>query len=150
MKLRRALASTGFILFGLTLLYGLTLMVLLIWTPPGIEEWCRPRARKPFSAVAWRSSRFGAPERYKMANDLVRSGRLLGKTGQEVKALLGQESSGDYLDTRAFIGYDLVSQRQFPAKCFLLPSFLFLNTDSWLLEVELEQGTVTRVKIRHT
>jgi hypothetical protein len=150
MKLTRMLAITGLVCLGLAVAYALIVLVLLVRTPVGMEEWFRPKARRPFSEAAWRATKFGDPDRYRMANDLVRSGRLLGKTAREVKELLGQQSSEDHLGTKTLIGYDLVSQRQFPAKCFLLPSFLFLNTDTWLLEVEAEHGKVKRVKIRFT
>ena len=147
---KRIFAITGLISLALVFAYGLTIFVLLARTPVELEEWLRPRTRKPFSELAWRSTRFGDPDRYKMANDLVWSRRLLGKTEQQVKELLGQQSSEDHLNMRTLIGYDLVSQRQFPANCFCLPSFLFLNTDTWLLEIEVEHRTVKRVKIRST
>jgi hypothetical protein len=150
MRPRRISALAGLLVFGLALLYGLVVVALLVHTPAGIEKWFRPKPRKPFSTVAWQASRFGDPDRYKMANDLVRSRRLVGRTEQAVRDLLGPESSQDQIGARTLIGYDLVPQRQFPARCFLLPSFLFLNTDTWLLEVELDHGTVTRVTIRFT
>ena len=105
---------------------------------------------KPFSSAAWQSTRFGDADRFKMANDLVRSGRLLGMMQQDVEQLLGRGSSQDELGSRILIGYDLVPQKQFPAKCIILPKFLFWNTDTWLLEVEIAGGHVKRAWIRGT
>jgi len=85
-----------------------------------------------------------------MANDLVRSGRLLGMAQQEVEVLLGKRTTQDELGSRILLGYDLVPQRQFPAKCLILPRFLFWNTDTWLLEVEIGGGRVKQVRIRGT
>jgi hypothetical protein len=150
MRLRRILTTCGLICVGLVLLYGVVVLFLIVQTPVGIEEWFRPRPRKPFSKEAWQLTRFGDSDRYRMANDLVSSRRLLGKTEQEAREMLGKASSEDHLDASLLIGYDLVSQRQFPAKCCLLPSFLFLNSDTWLLEVEIKGGAVKGAKIRFT
>ncbi len=85
-----------------------------------------------------------------MANDLVRSRQLFGKTEREVRSLLGAPHSEDRSGTRVLLGYDLVHQRQFPAKCFLLPSCLLINVDTWLLEIDLDKGRVRATRIRFT
>jgi hypothetical protein len=80
MKLRQTLAITGLSVLGLGFVYAASVLVLMFWTPVRLEEWFRPRPCKAFSTLAWKSTRFGDPERYKMANELVRTGRLLGKS----------------------------------------------------------------------
>jgi hypothetical protein len=142
---------SGLVLLGLASLYTLALCFLIVRGPTAeIEEWFRPRPRKPFVSAAWQSTQFGDADRFKMANDLVRSGRLLGVTQKDVEVLLGRANSQNNLGSRILIGYDLVPQRQFPAKCIILPNFLFWNTDTWLLEVEIVGGYVERAGIRGT
>src|SRR6266853_4187302 len=138
MKRRRQLLIVSLTLGGLALLYVLTVLILIVRTPVEMENWFRPRPCEPFSKALWDSTRFGDPPRYKMANDLVRSGCLMGKSEREVRELLGQPSSEDRSGTEVRVGYDLIAQRRFPARCFLLPSFLFLNMDTWLLEIQCE------------
>src|SRR5690242_18735713 len=130
--------------------YGATLAYLIVRTPPDMDERFRPKPREPFSAQKWGTTRFGDPLRYKMANDLVRSGKLLGMGEAEVRSLLGAPTSEDRVAGELWIGYDLASQRQFPAGCFLLPSWLFMNSDTWLLEVRLKDEKLRTVKIRFT
>jgi hypothetical protein len=132
------------------MLYILGVLLLLAWAPPELEVWFRPRSHKPFSEAAWHSTRSGEPDRYKMANDLLRSKLLLGKTEREVRNLLGSPTSQDPDGADMVIGYDLISQRRFPSGCALLPSSLFLNTDTWLLELQCERGRVIAVRIRST
>lgn len=131
-------------------LYCITLGYFITRTPQDMDEQFRPKPREAFSAQKWRTTRFGDPIRYKMANDLVNSGKLLGMAASEVKSLLGTPTSEDYVSGELWIGYDLVSQKQFPAGCLLLPSFLFMNSDTWLLEVRVRGEKVTAVKIRFT
>ena len=151
MRVKRFLLIGGLTLFGLALAYSLILCLLIVRGPTAeMEELFRPRPREPFSRTAWQSTRFGDADRFRMANDLVRSGRLLGMTQQEVEGLLGKGSALDELGGRILLGYDLVPQRQFPAKCVVLPGFLFWNTDTWLLEVEISGGHVKQVRIRGT
>jgi hypothetical protein len=151
MRAKRHVLIGGLVLLGLALAYGLVLCCLIVRGPtPEMEEWFRPRPREPFSTAAWQASRFGDPARFKMANDLVRSGRLRGMTQEQLETLLGKETSRDELGSRVLVGYDLVPQKQFPAKCIILPRFLFWNTDTWLLEVEIGGGHVEQVRIRGT
>jgi hypothetical protein len=135
---------------AVALLYGVVILVLLVWSPPGFEAFFRPRASKPFSQTVWQTSRFGDRDRLTMANDLVKSQLLLGKTEEEVRTLLGKPSAEDSNGAAIFISYDLVPRRSFPASCALLPSFLFLNTDTWLLEIHCERGKVEETRIRST
>ncbi len=138
------------VLFGLLLTYALTIVVLVIHPPAELGEWFRPRPRKPFSKLLWTATRFGDADRYKMANDLVHSKLLIGKTEGEVRALLGAPHSEDHIREEIWLGYDLVPQRSFPSRCFLLPGFLFMNSDTWLLEIRCEKGRARHVKVRFT
>ncbi len=90
------------------------------------------------------------PERYMMANDLIASGKLLGTPEKDIRALLGEPASEDRIGSKLLLGFELVSQRQFPTKPWFLPNVLFLNTDTWLLEVTISEGKAVKATIRHT
>lgn len=130
-------------------LYGVIVLLLMIVHPPGLENLCRPIVVQGFSRSLWASSSFGQRDRYGMANDLLRTGALLDKNEAAVTGLLGPPTSVDRSGPTLRLGYDLVPQKTFPARCTLLPSFLFWNTDTWLLEVVLNNGVVRTVRIRH-
>jgi hypothetical protein len=85
-----------------------------------------------------------------MANDLLATRRLLGRSRAEIIALLGEPAWEEPRGTETTLNYELVAQRDFPAKCFLLPSFLFLNFEMWLLEIDCRNGRVRSAKIRRT
>lgn len=150
MHKKRLLICIGLGAIGISLFYAAAIVALTVRPPSHLEEWFRPKPCKPFSKTLWDSTRFGDPDRYKMANDLVRSGKILGMAEPEAHAMLGPTSSEDHIETEIWLGYDLVPQRQFPAKCWLLPSYLFFNTDTWLLEIRLERGKVKAARIRST
>jgi hypothetical protein len=135
---------------GLILAYGLAVLVLAVHTPADFDQWFRPAPRIPFSKAQWDSSHFGDVQRYKLANGLVSSAMLIGKTEAEARDLLGEPSSEDRVNGEVLLGYDLIAQTRFPARCRFLPSFLFFNTDTWLLEVRCAEGRVQTVKIRST
>src|SRR5689334_181282 len=87
--------------------YGGTVGYLIVRSPPDMDERFRPKPRETFSAQKWKTTTFGDPLRYKMANDLVRSGKLLGMGESEVRSLLGAPSSEDHDAGELWIGYDL-------------------------------------------
>lgn len=146
----RAVLLIGATIFGLLFAYCTLLAILVIWHPGQMDNWFRPQVSEQFVLATWNSSKFGDPHKYKMANSLVRSGRLKGMPEAEVRSLLGQPSSVDTIGGFTLIGYDLVPQRNFPARCCLLPKSLFMNTDTWLLEIQCQAGRVTATRIRST
>src|SRR5688572_25644816 len=106
---------------GGVLLYAVILFALLLYHPPEMENWFRPRGSRPFAESRWKATSFGDGARYWMANDLVESGRLIGKSKSEVKELLGLPTSEYAIGPVTSIEYELVTQRSFPAGFFLLP-----------------------------
>jgi hypothetical protein len=151
MNLRKGLLTTTLAVgCSLVLAYFLALVLLVLWCPPQMDEWFRPRSRKPFSEPAWRSTSFGDPDRYRLANDLVRSGLLLSRTQEEVRLLLGKPTLEGVVGSELRLGYELTPQRQFPAGCVLLPRSLFINADTWALELRFVNGRVTIARIRYT
>lgn len=130
--------------------YSLAVTYLLFVSPPELEARFRSKLSMPFDAQEWEQSSFGDIKRYALANGLVFSRKIIGKTEAEVRAMLGQTDS-EYNDGNAlFLGFELIAQKQMPAKSCLLPAVLFLNTDTWLLEVKLVNGQVVSVRIIHT
>jgi hypothetical protein len=150
MNARKTLVGLGLGLAVLIVVYLGLLIVLIVWHPAEMDEWFRPRSCMAFSKMRWASTKFGDVDRYRMANDLVRSRLLLSLSEAEVRALLGEPTGVDQVGDVRWLGYELVHQRHFPAKCFLVPSFLFMNTDTWLLQVRCEKGRVKAVGIRFT
>jgi len=120
------------------------------WTPEQLNDHFRPKESVAFSKAAWLKTKFGNLTRYEMANDLVRSRRLIGATAESVRDLLGPPLYEDSAEGSTCLHYDLVHQRAAPAKCLLLPRFLFWNIDTWALDVQCRDGRVTFVKIRET
>lgn len=118
-------------------------------SPPEMDEWFHPRTWTEFSQANWRSSTRDV-NRYRMANGLIRSKRLQSATRQDVVELLGPPTFEKFSDGRGQLDYELVSQRELPAKCLLLPSHLFVNTDTWKLEIRFDNGRVKTAKIRPT
>jgi hypothetical protein len=140
----------GCLFGGLAIIYGFIVLALIVWAPPDLENWFRPRLGEPFSKALWDSTRFGDARRYRMADNLVRARHLIGKSEQDVRDLLGKPSSEDHHGMEILIGYNLVSQKDLPARCKFLPDFLFLNMETWLLEIQVEDGVVKAVRIRFT
>lgn len=85
-----------------------------------------------------------------MANQLVRSRTLIGTSENDLRKLLGKPDWEYAVGSAMRLSYDLVPQRSFPARSAFLPTRLFLNTDTWALQVECKTGTVVMVKIRST
>jgi hypothetical protein len=85
-----------------------------------------------------------------MANDLVESGKLVGASRQTVEALLGQPMYDWTSEGYTWMHYDLVHQSVFPAGSFFLPKFLFMNVDTWALDVGFKGEHVVKVEIRST
>ena len=115
-----------------------------------MDDWFRPRSRKPFSSSEWANSAFGDIARYRMANDLVQSKRLVYASESDLRSLLGRPGIEETNGTVKRLCYDLTSQRVMPAKCLLIPYYLFFNTDTWELEVQCENGKVKKARIRST
>lgn len=135
---------------GLILSYLACLGVLMATCPPEMDEWFHPRIWVEFSQEKWRSASLSDRDRYRMANGLIRSKRLHFTTRREVIDLLGPPTFEKFADGRGRLAYELASQRELPAKCVLLPSHLFMNTDSWELEIRFENDRVESVRIRPT
>lgn len=135
---------------SLLLSYAVLVGLLEVSGPAWLEDFCRPRGATAFSSDEWAKTRSGNSARYRMANDVVRSGVLMGLSQQEVPRLLGEPDRTYPVDSSTALGYDLASQHEFPSGCVLLPSNLFFNTETWLLEVRCHSGRVVAVRIRHT
>ncbi len=146
-KSLRVLVAVAVLLVGG---YGLLLLALVLAGPAEVDEWLRPRPRMRFSESEWKRTRFGDAERYKMANDLVSSKRLLRSAESEVIVFLGHPDWRQTVGPITFFNYELTHQSKFPSGCIILPSFLFFNTDTWLLEVQCVEGHVVKAGIRHT
>jgi hypothetical protein len=114
-----------------------------------MDDRFRPTPCQTFSKVEWEQTRFGDPERYKMANGIVSSGKLLGMDEEGVRSLLG-DPMVEQTPRGRFLMYELTPQRTFPSKSFLLPNSLFMNIDTWMLEIRCESGKVKGVRIRST
>lgn len=132
------------------MLYLIGIVVLVFWMPADLEVWFRPKQQMKFTTASWKRTDFGDANRYAMANSLVRTQELHGKTESEIRDLLGEPTSIDHVGSETWLGYDLVPRRAYPAKSVFLPSFLFYNTDTWLLEIRMDKGKVKVVRIRFT
>ena len=130
--------------------YLLWVGFLILEHPPDMDERFRPTPRISFSEERWKQTRFGVPDRYKMANDLLCSRKLIGATPDQVRKLLGEPKYEEPVQGVILLNYDLIHQSVFPAKGFLLPRFLFMNTDTWLLEIRCTNGRVVTAKIIST
>jgi hypothetical protein len=112
------------------------------------EELFRPRVRQTFTTEAWKIATPGDGKRYKMANDLVRTGRLKKLDYDSVIKLLGEpgirETNGEVI----FLSFGLARQHLYPSRGFFLPRSYFLNVDSWVLEIELRRDKVVSTSIR--
>ncbi len=136
---------------GLVLLYiAATLIIIPVYFPTQIEECCRPRERQSFRKEVWQKSAFGDLGRYRMANDIVASRRLVAMSERQIEELLGEPDRKWSRADRTMVAFELVAQRQRPASCALLPKHLFFNIETWALVIELKAGTVVRCTIRST
>ena len=115
---------------------------------PWLEQCFRPRARTKFTAEGWHSSRFGEPVRYEMANDLLHSGKLKGMKTDEIATLLGPADRWARRDSQTNLLFDLCRQKDLPARSTIFPARFFWNIESWVLEIECDQGRAKSVKIR--
>ena len=149
-KNTRKWTGIAVILILVSFFYVACMAVFVLSGGGNMDERFRPRSHMPFSQDAWRRSHFGEPSRYKMANDLLDSRKLLGLSESAVRELLGKASSEYYNQGSHFLGYELIHQRAFPATCFPLPRSFFMNTDTWLLEIRFLNGRVISARIIST
>src|SRR2546430_2727702 len=131
-RIKKVSLAVSIIIGIVVMIYAGALLVLQFWVPVPMDDWFRPRQHKPFSKETWGSSGFGDSIRYEMANDLLRSRQLLGKTKDDLKALLGDPKWEQTVGSSTILGYDLVPQISYPARCPLLPSKVFFNIETWV------------------
>jgi hypothetical protein len=112
---------------------------------PWLEEMFRPRAQSKFTQEAWRATHFGDRGRYEMANDLLRSDTLVGKTRAEIEGMLGMSDRWWQKGGNTNLFYDLGRQQEFPARCIILPSRFFWNLETWVLDIEFENNKVNLI-----
>ncbi len=95
---------------------------------------CPPTPGAPFDPVAWAEADYGSGDRLPMADELLRSRALIGKTRAEVVTLLGEPPTTSY-----FSDWDMVYLLD-PCRC------LFPVDDEWLV-VRLDNGRASEVRI---
>lgn len=122
----------------------------LTYSNSHLDEWFRPKDRARFVQAEWAKSRFGQTVRYAMANDLVSSGALTGVDEGKVLRLLGSPDRRYRGAIGQVLTWDLVSQDALPAGSWFLPKRLFMNVDSWALDVEFLNGRTRSARIRST
>lgn len=96
------------------------------------------------------ASKFGGPERFRMANYLVRKGILQGLTQQTVIDMLGLPDRVWTQDDVVYLAFELCPQSAFPARSKVFPGFVFLNIDSWALEIVIQRSKVAQVRVKGT
>lgn len=111
-----------------------------------LEEFFRPRGEMAFDSAAWRETSPAAGKRYEMTDDLLASGRLLGLTETQVKALLGEPNSTGDEEGEKVLVYHLAKQRDYPAKSLWFPGF-FPNHEAWMLAVRVRNGSAQSAKV---
>lgn len=111
---------------------------------PRITSWCRPKDKLPFKSEIWLESQIGT-NRFMLANDLVANERLKNISRQEVDEILGTPKGYDKISGDS-IAYHLCNQEIMPARNFLF-SYLFANTEMWVLVIEFDDMRVSNYYI---
>lgn len=140
MRLAKTTAGVGAVF---VVNYVVSLLVIGI---PTLEVAMRPGVSVRFDSESWKSAAYDSGCRYPMAQELVASNRLLGKTTERVLVELGPPDRRWKQEASDILIYALAPQQKYPASSWLYPR-MFPNIGSWELWIEVTNGVVARCKI---
>jgi hypothetical protein len=126
------------------ILTGILLLSNYVWTPKivgetNLEVFFRPTIHIPFTRGAWQSA--NDVQRYALANDLVRTGLLVGGSENLALDFLGPPAIRERREDLVILYYTLVKQTELPAKSCLFPGRL-ASIETWGLKVDVYKGRV--------
>lgn len=117
-----------------------TVLIAIVGIPT-LQARFRPRPNMDFDADRWKSATFESGLRYPMAEDLARTGRLLGLDRESLLSILGPANRHQTNGNQITFFYELASQSMYPSRTWFLP-WIFSNTESWVLQITLTDGKV--------
>ena len=113
-----------------------------------LETFFRPKGELKFESETWKQKQPSSwGERYGMVDDLIRTHLALGRSQQEVEALLGKPDIAAPLDGgEVILCYALASQKDYPARSILFPGRLG-NLEPWILRLRFRDGRLYLMEV---